>query len=159
MGRLVGVLTERGPMVDIKLMLTSQRVEALKRAGAPYSSPMTVRGLVDTGASGSAVDRHLVTGLALDPRGVTYIHTPSTGSAYVERNQYDVCMVLGEDQDNPLALNLPVIEAEFASQGFLALIGRDVLSLCVLTYNGPAATFTLEWGDQIKPTPRKGGRR
>jgi hypothetical protein len=30
MGRLEGRLTERGPMIDVKVMLTAQHVEALK---------------------------------------------------------------------------------------------------------------------------------
>lgn len=148
MGRLEGVLTERGPMVDVKLMLTAQRVAALKRAGRPFPQPMTVRALIDTGASCSAIDRNLARGLDLQPSGIVPIHTPSTGSAYEERLQYDVSMVLGEDQDNPLVVTMPVIESDFASEGFLALVGRNVLDLCVLVYDGPARTFTLEWDER-----------
>jgi hypothetical protein len=154
MGRLEGRLTERGPMIDVKIMLTAQHVEALKRAGKPYAAPMTIRGLVDTGASSSCVDRNIVVGLGLAARGVVAIHTPSSGDAYEERLQYDACLVLGEGQGDALVLTLPVIESDFASQGFLALIGRDVLKSCRLIYDGPAETFTVEWNSRPRTSKK-----
>jgi len=102
-------------------------------------------GLVDTGASCSAVDRNLAAGLGLTAKGVVSVHTPSTGSRYIDLLQYDVRMVLGAGEADALVLTLPVIESDFASEGFLALIGRDVLKSCRFTYDGPAESFTIEW--------------
>jgi len=138
---LKGKMTELGPMVDVKVMPSSQRVAALKKAEMPYPQPLTVIGVLDTGAGCSCLDRTVVQQLGLDPRGIIRIHTPSTGTKYEERNQYDVCMVIGEGCPEPLALTIPVLGCEFASEGFLALIGRDVLDRCLFEYNGPAKTW------------------
>jgi hypothetical protein len=132
-------------MINVKAMLTPQRVTALKRLSMPYSTPETALGLLDTGASCSAIDVLLAHRLGLEARGVTNIHTPSTGDAHVATNVYDVCYVIGEGSPKPLVTNLSVIECKLASEGFLVLIGRDVLDKCVFQYNGPTARYTLEF--------------
>ncbi len=145
----MSVLSDRisalGPLVPFKAMQSRQRVEALKKAGIPFSSPCVGLGLLDTGASCSALDRGLIVSLGLDFRGITYIHTPSTGPAFQACNQYDACIVLGETQTHPLMVTIPVIESDFSTQGFQALIGRDVLRHCVFTFEGPKGCFRLEF--------------
>jgi len=43
-----------------------------------------------------------------------------------------------------VTLNSPrTMGANLAAQGLLILIGRDVLAMCNLFYNGPAGQFTL----------------
>lgn len=43
-----------------------------------------------------------------------------------------------------VTLNSPrTMGASLAAQGLLVLIGRDVLSRCLLFYNGPTGQFTL----------------
>lgn len=132
-------------MAYVRVMLSHHRVEALKRAKLPYAPPNTVLGMIDTGASCSAIDATLAQTLGLEIRGVTQVHTPSTGDAYETRNLYDVSFVLGHDQPVPFHLTLSVIESGFASEGFFVLIGRDVLSCCTFTYHGPTEQYTLEW--------------
>jgi hypothetical protein len=140
---LKGSIRNRGPMIDVKVMQSEQRVEALKRLNQPYAQPVTIVGLVDTGAGCTAIDRNIAQRLALEPRGVTKIHTPSTGSDYEDRNLFDASLVIGEGYAKPLVVTLPVIESDFASQGFLALIGRDILDKCFLMYDGSTSMFTL----------------
>jgi hypothetical protein len=127
-------------------MQSPQQVGALKIAGLPFASPSVILGLIDTGASNSALDRHIITLLGLQCRGIVSIHTPSTGSGYEVRNQFDVCFILGETENPPLSITLPVVESDFASQGFYALIGRDVLDHCTdFNYKGSKNTFTLSY--------------
>jgi hypothetical protein len=142
---LTGRISPEGPTIDIKVMQSPQRVAALKKANRPFASPSTVVGLIDTGASSSALDRIVIAGLDLQHRGVVSIHTPSTGPGYETRDEYDACLVLGETSLRPMVLTLPVIGCDFSSQGFLALIGRDVLRHCKLAYDGPLDLFTLEF--------------
>lgn len=145
MGTLSGRIEPWGPMVHLKVMQSPQRVAALKAAGLPFAAPATVLALLDTGASGPAIDRFIAAALQLEYRGVASIHTPSTGAGYDTRNEFDACFVLGETQSDPLVLTLSVIESDFASEGFYALVGRDVLGHCVLRYDGPNDTFTLDF--------------
>ena len=111
-----------GAMTFVKVMQSPQRVEALRRAGRDFASPMSALVLVDTGASSTCLDRQLIFGLGLEVRGVASIHTPSTSAAYEQRNLFDACVVLGEGQANPLVTTLPVIESDFAVQGFLGIL-------------------------------------
>jgi hypothetical protein len=91
------------------------------------------------------VDHRIVQALDLDYRGQVPIHTPSSGSDLDYRDQYGVGVVLGEMTEKPLEFTLPVIECDFANEGFLSLIGRHVLSRCQLCFDGPSGTFTLTW--------------
>ncbi len=83
--------------------------------------------------------------LGLEVRGRTSIHTPSTGMAYVVRDQFEAHLVLGAAGRDALSQTLLVIESDFANQGFFALVGRDLLDLCVFHYDGPSGRFRLRW--------------
>lgn len=134
-----------GAMLPIRVMQSDQYVEALKKAGLPFASPTTILAILDTGASGSAIDKDIVNQLSLQYRGYAEIHTPSTGPNVDYRGVYDATVVIGEGLSPPLVATLPLIECEFASRGFYALIGRDILNRCVLTFDGPAGSFHLSW--------------
>jgi hypothetical protein len=143
---LNGSINQWGPAIHIKVMQTMHHVERLKESGRNYSAPIVILGLIDTGASMSALDTKIINRLDLAPRGIVSIHTPSTGPAYENRQSYDACFVLGETEATSLVLNREVIGSEFASQGFFALIGRDVLRHCRLVCDGPQERVTLEYG-------------
>lgn len=60
--------------------------------------------------------------------------------------QYDIGLqIFAAETQQPLVVrNLAVIESPlFKQQGIHALIGRDVLSNCILVYNGGAKLYTL----------------
>ena len=145
MPKLNGTIGPWGPTIHVKVMQSNQRVHALKNAGLPFSSPVVVLGLIDTGASLSALDESIITTLDLAARGPTSIHTPSTGAAYEKRMTYEALVVLGEIAGKPLSKTIPVISCELATQGFFALIGRDLLQYCRLIYDGPKNSFSLEY--------------
>jgi hypothetical protein len=145
MTTLTGSIQPWGPIINVKIMQSNQRARALKQAGLPFSSPQVVLGLIDTGASISAVDETVITSLDLAPRSPISIHTPSTGPAYEKRITYEALVVLGETTRKPLSKTILVLGCELASQGFFALIGRDLLQYCRLVYDGPKNSFTLEY--------------
>ena len=139
-----------GAVVWVKVMQSPEYIAALKKAGLTYATPVAVLGILDTGASMSAVDNRVAIGMSLQNRGSVEIHTPSTGEGQVvHRDSFDATLVIGESQPVPLSLTTPVIACDFASRGFMALIGRDVLNLCVLTFNGPAGRFP--WSGLTEP--------
>jgi hypothetical protein len=133
-------------------MQSNQRVEALKKAGLKFSSPVVILGLIDTGASNSVLDQHIIRSLGLDPRGVASIHTPSSGPGYVTRTTYDCVFIVGETTSDPISKTLEVIESELATQGFYALIGRDFLEAFQFVYDGPSRSFSLQYDAPWKPT-------
>jgi hypothetical protein len=60
--------------------------------------------------------------------------------------------ILGETTDDPLAQTIEVIGSELASQGFLALLGRDFLAPFQFVYDGPRRAFSLQYDAPWKPT-------
>ena len=63
MSVLTGAISPYGPLIHFKAMQSRQRVEALKKAGISFSSPVVGMGLLDTGASCSALENsHLKSG-------------------------------------------------------------------------------------------------
>ena len=144
MSVIAGRLRLCKPAIDVKIMATPQRVAQLKKAGLAFPEPVTIPALLDTGASGSSIDVNVIKGLGLTPTGSAQVHTPGKLSMM---DEYDVSFVIGPGGDESRSFSVSVIGAELASGGggFLALIGWNILVDCILTCDGPAGTFTLEY--------------
>jgi hypothetical protein len=52
---------------------------------------------------------------------------------------------MDNSQVHIISLTIPVIETPLQAHGYIALIGRDVLSRGVMMYNGQASTLTLSF--------------
>ncbi len=134
-----------GPLVDVWVAVSKPRQDALVRAGLPVPTPLQVRALIDTGASCSAVDPSIIEKLQVPVTGTMQVLTPSTGATPHVCNQHDMLLAILDAKGNPLYFgpSIPVMASALATQGIEALLGRDVLSLGILIYNGAAGTFTL----------------
>jgi hypothetical protein len=82
----------------------------------------------------------------LQPTGSVGINTPSTGTAPHQCFTYDIDLIFvtAKGAFKQVAA-LPVIESDFASQGFAGLIGRDVLTDFRITYSGPDNVVWLSY--------------
>jgi len=140
-------MSPAGPMVDAVVLIAESRRLALVAANLPQPKPVKIRALIDTGASHTCIDPSVMKSLALTPRGSTLCNTPTTGSQPVEKDEYDVAFLIPAPDGQPLVhTTLAVMEAEFLQhQKFHALIGRDILKGCILTYNGSAGLFMLAY--------------
>ena len=127
---------------------------ALGIHGQPTPPPVSGRALIDTGASCSCVDPAVTDALGLELRGWQDLVTPSTGRAKTHSApEYDVSIIIppGNPGDERLIIaSLPVVHSELlVRQGIHALIGRDVLVRCILSYNGSGVGgtgyFSLAW--------------
>jgi len=132
-----------GPILDLLVGVSVPRAAALQRAGQPVPQAVRVRGLVDTGASGTCVDPGCLSSLGLSPTGQSPIHTPSTEGTPVLCDQYDVSLVLLHPRLQFTLHALPVIASSLSIQGIQALLGRDVLAACLFVYDGAAGIFSL----------------
>jgi hypothetical protein len=97
---------------------------------------------VDTGASASAIDDNIVRQLGLIQTGRSRVHTPA---GYVERDQFDVTVFFGSQAGEVKSFTIGVISTDLASEGFAAILGWDILIQCVLTCDGPASSFRLDY--------------
>jgi len=136
-------------MVNALIGPSQARFAALKAAGQTPPQPIPVRALIDTGASGTCVDPMILQTLGLTATGVVAVNTPTTGVTPVKQDQYDIALIIpGPSQTHaPLFVgNLPVLAAElFQAQGFHALVGRAILSMCLMTYDGASGFFSIAY--------------
>ncbi len=135
-------------MLNAAIGASKERQSALIAAKIPVPSVMNIRALIDTGASATCVDPSVLLSLNLSPTGVVTIHTPSTKDKPAQHDQYDISLIVPatKNQASLIFNTLPVVCAELLiPQGFHALIGRDVLKLCMFSYNGLTELFTLAY--------------
>jgi predicted aspartyl protease len=134
-------------MIDLIVSVSGPRMAALMEAGQAVPAPQTIRGLVDTGASNTCVDPSVLTALQLQPTGSVPMLTPSTGATPMSADTYDVGIYIPNGSHQPLVLpNMQVSACELAvAQGFHALVGRDILSQCILVYNGSDGTISFSY--------------
>ncbi len=136
-------LSPSGPVLDLLVGVSLPRAEALRRAGRHAPPPVSVRGLIDTGASGTCVDPACLQKLELQATGAVPIHTPSTGETPHWCDQFDVSVALLHPRLQMTIRALPVLASPLAYQGLQVLLGRDVLAQCLLVYDGPTGLFSL----------------
>ena len=132
-----------GPLIDLLVSVSSPRRDALTKAGLPVPNPVSLRALIDTGASGTCIDPTIIQQLGMPPSGSTLIHTPSTSGAPHPCNQYDVSLIFVHPKITFTFHALPVVETSLASQGIQGLLGRDVLAECLFIYDGASGNYTL----------------
>jgi predicted aspartyl protease len=123
--------------------VSQPRQKALESAGQSVPAPVLIQGLIDTGASGTAIDPSIIQGLGLQQTGSMPIHTPSTGSVPHQVSTYDVCITIPFAGVTFTLGALQVFESSLSVQGIQALIGRDVLSNCLFVYDGRANIFSI----------------
>jgi len=135
-----------GPIVNAVVHVSEGRRSALQAQQVAVPPPQNIRALVDTGAAFSSVEPRVLHDLGLTPTGTIDFVTPSTGQGVVTTDTYDVDLVIYRTPSDPPLLmpNLRVAACElFLRQGIHALLGRDVLSRCILVYNGDMGLFSL----------------
>ena len=125
-----------GAIITIFVGVSDARAVALKKASVLVPPPISVQGLVDTGASGLCIDPSIAKQLSLQPTGSVPMITPSTGTTPVNALLYDVSIKIPHAGNSLDFDSIPAIESDLINQGFGALIGRDILSKCLLIYDG-----------------------
>jgi hypothetical protein len=130
MRSLTGRIEPLGAFAYVTVMATSFQVDTLRAQGMPCPAPKQYAALIDTGASCSVLDSSIIASFGLTLAGQTLVHTPSTGPQYESRNQYAACLFLIDTTLDPgegvAFYNVAAIESHLVSEGFAAIIGRDI---------------------------------
>jgi predicted aspartyl protease len=114
-------------------------INAFAPLGINLSSPIPVNALIDTGAHTTVLNPETIARLGIKPVGVAPIATPTTTAA-VLCNRYHINLYFAEDV---VIENVFTIEAPMGGVPYHCLIGRDVLRLGTLLYEGSANRHTL----------------
>ncbi|MDR3000534.1 MAG: retroviral-like aspartic protease family protein [Fibromonadaceae bacterium] len=130
-------LKREGPVMDI-VVSASERM-AKGKLGLPTET-ISLKALIDTGASCSALSSAVIKQLALEPVGESLMNTPSHSK--VPCKIFDIRMIM---PDNVRVKSVLVIEAPLEGQNIQCLIGRDILGLGILVYNGQEGLFSLSF--------------
>jgi predicted aspartyl protease len=128
-----------GPVVDMRVWIGTPVEEALKKSGDSLPDPVLVKGMIDTGATGTVIQPEIAKKLRLQPVGVVTISTPS--SENVPCYQYIVRLIFPSN----VIVEAIAVEAPLKGQHIQCLVGRDVLAHGVLVYTGYINQFSLSF--------------
>ena len=139
------LIQPQGPLIPVSIWISEPRLQALQKAGQAPPPIVNATLLIDTGASGTAIDSTVIAQLGIQPTGSIPIRTPSTGTTPHVCNTYDVGLVLPGATPAKAFRALPVIEGHFLSQGHHGLLGRDALAEGRLIYSGADGIVLLSF--------------
>lgn len=137
-------ITPQGPLISVFVGVSAPRRAALTAAGQIVPAAIPAQLLVDTGASGTSIDRSIISQLGIQPTGSCPIHTPSTGNVPLICSMYDVELRLDGAAGQHIPI-LPVVESDFSAQGLHGLLGRDFLQYGHMTYCGFSNGFYISF--------------
>ncbi|MDE0152958.1 MAG: aspartyl protease family protein [Gammaproteobacteria bacterium] len=132
-------LGQVGPRVQITLAQLKEQIDAISGKGEEVPAPVVGYALIDTGASATCVDS--------DAAGRAGLPVVDSGPLHsVTHANETVPIYAGSLTIQGANINLLAHRAygvNLVEQGLIALIGRDVLSQCILVYNGPDSSFSI----------------
>ncbi|OGY22816.1 MAG: hypothetical protein A2172_01635 [Candidatus Woykebacteria bacterium RBG_13_40_15] len=138
------VLQKFGPVVPVEVGVPNSLAQVYSKEGKTIPSPKSGWGLIDTGATRTCVDDGVIRSLGVNPIDRTTING-SNGPHEV--NVFPALLrfpaIANFQIEFSAALGVNIRAQEVKDQPIIALLGRDILSKCVLIYNGTLGTFTL----------------
>ena len=131
---------DRAPLVELIVGASHSRVLALGQNEVGDALTRRILALIDTGASHTVMHPSGFSTLRIPSVPSSTLQTASTGERPERVKACDVRVILlgnGRVEDGLVVPSLHVTESQLdVTQGFHALLGRDILSQCVLTDNG-----------------------
>jgi len=112
--------------------------QALIQRGTPAPAVKSGLALIDTGASVSCIDEQVAAELKLPVVDVGQMTSASHAAHPCNLYPIQILLPAGIGFAAPRAMG-----ANLAVQGIIAIIGRDILQVCTLFYNGYAGQITL----------------
>jgi len=132
-------LRQVGPVLEVVFAVPQPIAEQLRTEGKQIPI-IKVLALIDTGATHTSINKKIVDTLGLLPFDVQNFYT---ANGPVEQLLYDLGILLPISAPNIISVQAPC--ADLDGQPFQALIGRDVLGMCTLFYNGPDNSYSLHF--------------
>ena len=126
-----------GPIIEVVIFPPQPVFNKLRQEGKTPPDKKLIA-LIDTGASRSCIDDLIANELGLIARDVVRVQTPSGSS---QQYVYDLGFAMPGLQTSIIPIT--AIGANLTNHPYDALIGRDILKLCTLIYNGWDNSYQL----------------
>jgi len=150
MNSTVIALQPLGALIKVAVGLSSQQAQLQRQAGRAVPPPAVIPALIDTGAEVSAVDSAVLNPfypLGIRPLRFVFVNTSGLGTGPLP--EYSVSLSIGTTPGSHRAAltlrNQAMLAHDLAPLGYQAILGRDVLSHCLLVYDGPGQAVTLAY--------------
>jgi predicted aspartyl protease len=127
-----------GPLIEVLFLISSELEKKYIDEGIPIPESISVKSLIDTGASHCVIQEDIPKKLGLKPIGVIKISTPSCKDR--ECYSYFLRMAI---PTHDLVYEGSFTAVPLEGQGIACLIGRDILAHGILIYIGYANQFTF----------------
>jgi|FaiFalDrversion3_1042247.scaffolds.fasta_scaffold21286_1 hypothetical protein len=137
------VLMQTGPLLQVEVSIPSTLAQLLTAQNQAIPPPVTGWALIDTGATRSCVDSKVIASLGVKPIGVA---VTGTAGGPVQQYRYPARFRFpgeGLEIEFSSVIGVNLAGQSIGGRDIIVLLGRDVLSRCVLIYNGPGGFFTL----------------
>lgn len=135
-----------GPVLPIQIEIPTALAMQLQQTGQAIPTPVSGFGLVDTGASVSAVHEVVIQQLGVQPVGIANVGTaggPQQQATYPARFSFPGTNLPTIEFGQLLGANLTGQSLPGIQAPLIALLGRDILEHFVVVYNGPAGMYTM----------------
>ncbi|MBI4602456.1 MAG: hypothetical protein HY721_10905 [Planctomycetes bacterium] len=134
-----------GPVLAVEIEVPGALAQWLMAQSRQVPQPVTGLALIDTGASRTCVDGVAITGLGVNPIGTTLSATAAGAkqqSLYPARLRFPGTAI---DIEFNSILGADLSGQSVGGRKIIALVGRDILSRCLLVYNGPGGFYALSY--------------
>lgn len=110
-------------------------------------APIEVTLIIDTGADSTMLNEQFMRSLGLKPTGQARVLTSGSRGVPEPCNVYDVSLeIKGSPTQEAWKIPLTAVLARsLENQGTDGMIGRDILKMGILKYDGPRETFSLTY--------------
>jgi hypothetical protein len=136
-----------GPIIDVQIRLRAEDERLMAAAGLPIPPPFAVRGLVDTGAKVTAIQKSIIAWMGAPCAGFMEATSSVLGSESRTVPIVALRIALGPLGDPGMPHWRPIRAAgvEIVSPGASVLIGRDLLASCRFTYDGRRSRLLMSY--------------
>jgi predicted aspartyl protease len=132
-----------GPVIDVAVTVGQRLQQQFVAQGVAPPQPVTIRALIDTGSDLTAIHPQILQQFGVRSSGSVRIRRPGAGSGYRLAAISEVRLSIGGISPGASWIPTRVVGVAPSTPTVLALIGRDILELCTLFYNGPRGELTL----------------
>ena len=137
-----------GPVLSVQIEVPDALASQLQATSQPVPPSVAGLALIDTGATFSAADLETLTNLGVQPAGsanIWGVGGRTTQSQFPAKLSFPGTPLPAIHFSQIIGAPLSGLRIRGFDVPLVALIGRDILSSCVLIYNGPGAAFSLSF--------------